>query len=295
MTIHQLEQKKLARESIVMVTAYDFATAEAASSAGVDAILVGDSAATTALGLENTRDVTLDEMLFLTRAVRRGCVGPLLIGDLPFGSYEESNELAVETARRFIGAGCDAVKMEGAGDTVARARAVIGAGIPVMGHVGLTPQELRAGVRPVVRGRSASAAMQLLDDARALEQAGCFAIVVEAIPAAVAARIRPFIHVPTIGIGAGAEVDGQVLVMYDLLGLTTGRMPRFAKAYAQLRRAMIDAVSAFAAEVRAQEFPETSHTYTIDDSELRLLDSRLRDAQADIDDGASADDRPARS
>jgi len=276
-TIRLLEQKKLARDPIVMVTAYDFATASAASSAGVDAILVGDSAATTALGLENTRDVTLDEMLFLTRAVRRGCRGPLLVGDLPFGSYEASSERAIETAHRFIEAGCDAVKMEGAGETIDRARATIRAGVPVMGHLGLTPQELREGVRPLVRARTASAAMQLLNDAQALEQAGCFGLVLEAIPRAVAARIRPFIRIPTIGIGAGAEVDGQVLVMYDLLGLTSGHVPRFVKPYARLRQAMIDAVTEFATDVRARQFPDVSHTYTIEDSELELLESRLRE------------------
>lgn len=262
---------------IVMATGYDFASASALDAAGVDIVLVGDSAAMTVLGLPATRDVTLDEMLMLTRAVRRGLAGAMLVGDLPFGTYEASDAQAVATARLFAEIGCDAVKMEGAGATVSRVRAVIAAGIPVMGHVGLRPQQLIGGQPAHVEARSADDAMTLLRDANALEAAGCFALVVEAVPAPVMAALTSRIQVPTIGIGAGPSTDGQVLVTHDLLGLTAGHVPKFVKRYAELRRDIIDAVARYADDVRARRFPDAAHAYGMRSAEVEALHARLSD------------------
>lgn len=261
-----------------MATAYDYVSASAVCAAGVDIVLVGDSAATVMLGLPATRLVTLDEMLMLTRAVRRGTDGPLLIGDLPFGTYESSDALAVETARRFADAGCDAVKMEGGGSTVDRAAAVIAAGIAVMGHVGLTPQELVPGEAARVKARSADAAIGVLEQARALEAVGCCALVFEAVPALVSERLVPLIKIPIIGIGAGAATDGQVLVTYDLLGLTDGHIPRFVHRYAELKRDMIDAIQRYAQDVRSHRFPGREHIYGFDAAEVEKLDQLLGNA-----------------
>ena len=263
------------REPIVMVTAYDFATAQVAERAAVDLVLVGDSAAMVVLGHETTRLVKIDEMLMLTGAVRRGAPGSLVIGDLPYESYESSNELAVATARRFVDAGCDAVKMEGANATVDRARAVIAAGIPVMGHVGLTPQQTgeREGFR--VHGRTADAALAILGDARALDAVGCFAIVAEAMPAAVARALTPRVRAPVIGIGAGPDTDGQVLVFHDLVGLYDEHVPRYVKRYAELKAAMIDAVARYASEVRSHRFPGPEHQYRMEAGEEERLAERL--------------------
>jgi 3-methyl-2-oxobutanoate hydroxymethyltransferase len=275
--LQDVQRRKRDGQPIVMVTAYDFGSARAMDAAGVDIVLVGDSAATTVLGLEVTRLVTLDEMLMLTRAVRRGLTDPLLVGDMPYGTYEDSNEQAIETARRFTDIGCDAVKLEGAGEMVGRVAAVIAAGIPVMGHVGLAPQALRPGEPGRVEARTADGAMRLLRDARALEAAGCFALIFEAVPAPVSERIVPLLTVPIIGIGAGVAADGQVLVTYDLLGMTDGHMPRFVKRYGELKSAMIEAAKAYVAEVRERQFPDKAHSYGMDAKELELLDKRLLD------------------
>jgi 3-methyl-2-oxobutanoate hydroxymethyltransferase len=260
----------------VMVTAYDYASARAAETSSVDMVLVGDSAATTMLGLASTREVTLDEMLMITRAVRRGLVRPLLIGDMPLGTYEASDALAVDTAQRFVQAGCNAVKMEGAGPIADRVAAVVAAGIPVMGHVGLTPQQLQAGEAARVAGRTADAALRVLDEAIQLQEAGCFALVFEAIPAVVATRLMQLIAIPVIGIGAGGGTDGQVLVAYDLLGLTDGKVPRFVKQYADLKRQMLQAFTDFAEDVRQHRFPANNHMYGgVSDGELAALERRL--------------------
>lgn len=258
-------------EPIVMVTAYDFATAQVAEQAGVDLILVGDSAAMVVLGYDSTRVVSVEEMLMLTSAARRGAPDSLLIGDLPFGTYERSNELALATARRFAEAGCSAVKMEGGGATVDRARAVIAAGIPVMGHVGLTPQQTgdREGFR--VHGRTAVAAREIIADARALDAAGCFAIVAEAMPAPVARAVARNVPAPVIGIGAGPETDGQVLVFHDLVGLYDAHVPRYVKRYAEVKPIMIDAVRRYAVEVRARKFPGPEHVYKMEAGEEEKL------------------------
>lgn len=261
---------------IVMATAYEYVTATAVDAAGVDIALVGDSAATVVLGLPVTRDVSVDEMLMLTRAVRRGLKRAMLLGDLPFGSYEESDAQAVATARRFADVGCDAVKMEGGGAIVSRARAVIDAGIPVVGHLGLGPQQLVAGEAARVQARTAESAIALIRDAEALEAAGCCALVLEAVPAAVSERVAPRLSIPVIGIGAGRAPAGQVLVTYDLLGLTDGHIPRFVKRYAELKQEMVRALASYSDEVRGRRFPEPRHEYGIEPAEVDELDRRLR-------------------
>jgi 3-methyl-2-oxobutanoate hydroxymethyltransferase len=269
-TLPELAEKKRRAEPIVMITAYDYPSAQVAEAAGVDVVLVGDSGAMTVLGYPSTVTVTVEEMLMLARAARRGCATPLLVGDLPFGSYESSDEHAIRTAQRFVKeAGCDAVKLEGGGAAqAARARAIVGAGIPVMGHVGLTPQTAIALGGYRAQGRTAERALDVAREAFALEQAGCFAIVFEAIPAAVATELTGRLGIPVIGIGAGPATDGQVLVLHDLLGIYDGRAPRFAKRYADLRVQMVAAVSDYAAEVRGRRFPAAEHTYSIDPAEL---------------------------
>jgi 3-methyl-2-oxobutanoate hydroxymethyltransferase len=273
MTLPRLLEKKQLGEPIVMVTAYDYPSARAVEEAGVDLVLVGDSAATTVLGHTNTVPVDVDELVMLARAVRRGLRTPLLIGDLPFGSYEISDEQAAATAFRFVKeAGCDVVKLEGGGPTsVARARAIVAAGIPVMGHVGLTPQTSTALGGWKAQGRNATAAVRIAEQALALQDAGCFAIVFEAIPAAVAAEIMPRMEIPVIGIGAGAATDGQVLVFHDLLGIREGLGPKFVKRYASLQDEMKAGVAAYAEDVRARRYPGPEHTYSIPAGELEAF------------------------
>jgi 3-methyl-2-oxobutanoate hydroxymethyltransferase len=275
-TLPELAERKRRGEALVMVTAYDYPSAQVAQAAGVDLVLVGDSGAMTVLGYPSTVPVSVEEMLMLTAAVRRGLTTPLLIADLPFGSYESSDEQAIATAQRFVKeAGAEAVKLEGAGASAQRARAIVEAGIPVMGHVGLTPQTATSLGGYRAQGRTAERALAVAMDALALQQAGCFAIVFEAIPAAVTAEIMPRMHVPVIGIGAGRDTDGQVLVFHDLLGIYDGHAPRFAKRYASLRAEMVAAVSRYAQEVREGSFPDTDHSYSIDPGELRELRLRM--------------------
>jgi 3-methyl-2-oxobutanoate hydroxymethyltransferase len=216
----------------------------------------------------------------LAAAVRRGLSTPFLVGDLPFGSYEVSNEQAVTTAQRFIKeAGCDAVKLERGGSSVERARAIIESGIPVMGHVGLTPQTATALGGYRAQGRTAERAREVFDEALALQEAGCFAIVFEAIPAGVTDLIMGHMEIPVIGIGAGASTDGQVLVFHDLLGIHGGFKPKFVKPYADLRGEMVRAVSAYADDVRARRFPGPEHTYGIAPEELQRLEAQLPQRQ----------------
>jgi 3-methyl-2-oxobutanoate hydroxymethyltransferase len=272
----ELAEMKRRGEPIVMVTAYDAPGGRLADAAGVDVVLVGDSAAMTVLGYDSTVPATMDEMLILTRAVTRGARRPLVVGDMPFGSFQLSDEAALENAIRFVKeAGADAVKVEGAGPTLSRVRALVGAGVPVMGHVGLTPQSatMLGGFR--AQGRTAARARALLDDALELERAGCFAVVLEAVPSPVAARITAALAVPTIGIGAGRDCDGQVLVYHDLLGLYEGRAPRFVKRYADVASEIGRALQEFAAEVRSGAFPEEQHTYSMPDEELQLFERSL--------------------
>jgi 3-methyl-2-oxobutanoate hydroxymethyltransferase len=277
MTLPLLAEKKRLGEPLVMVTAYDYPSARAAESAGVDLVLVGDSAATTVLGYSATTPVALEDMMVLQRAVRRGLSTPLMIGDLPFGSYEVSDEQALTTAVRMVKeAGADAVKLEGGGPApVSRARAIVGAGIPVMGHVGLTPQSSTALGGWKAQGRTASAAARIAAEALALQEAGCFAIVFEAIPAAVTEELMGHMEVPVIGIGAGPATDGQVLVFHDLLGIRDGLGPRFVKRYASLQDDMNAGVAAYAEDVRERRYPGPEHTYSIDPAELAELHELL--------------------
>jgi 3-methyl-2-oxobutanoate hydroxymethyltransferase len=277
-SLSTLAEKKALGEPVVMVTAYDYPSAQVAEEAGVDVVLVGDSGAMTVLGHPSTVPVTLAELLMLSQAVRRGLSTPLMIGDMPFGSYEASNEEAIRNAQRFIKeAGCDAVKIERGGTSVERARALVGAGIPVMGHVGLTPQTATAlgGYRS--QGRTAKRALDVLHDALALQDAGCFALVFEAIPSALTEAIMPRMEIPVIGIGAGGATDGQVLVFHDLLGIYDGHAARFVKRYANVRDEMIKGVTAFADEVRARRYPEPEHGYTMAPDEIARLHELLQE------------------
>jgi 3-methyl-2-oxobutanoate hydroxymethyltransferase len=272
----EVAEMKRRGDRIVMITAYDAPSARIADAAGVDLILVGDSAAMVVLGHDSTVPATMDEMLMLTRAVTRGAQRPLVIADLPFGSYQVSTEQAIETAIRFVKeAQADAVKLEGAGPMLTRVRALVDAGIPVMGHIGLTPQTATMLGGFKAQGRTAEKAVLLYADALALQAAGCFALVLEAVPAPVAARITEALDIPTIGIGAGAACDGQVLVRHDLLGLYEGHAPRFVRQYAELAPAIGAAVELYASEVRSGAFPEERHTYAMTEDELALFEQAL--------------------
>jgi 3-methyl-2-oxobutanoate hydroxymethyltransferase len=276
MTLPRLAEKKRLGEPIVMITAYDYPSAQVAQETGVDIVLVGDSGAMTVLGYPSTVPVSTEEMLMLAGAVRRGLRTPLLVGDLPFGSYEAADEQAIATAQRFIKeAGCDAVKLERGGTSVERARAIVEAGIPVMGHVGLTPQTATALGGYRAQGRTSERALQVARDALALEEAGCFSIVFEAIPAAVSAEVVARLQVPVIGIGAGPATDGQVLVFHDLLGIYDGHAPRFAKRYEEIKAQMVAGVAEYAREVRDRAFPAPEHTYSIADDELKRFQAAL--------------------
>jgi 3-methyl-2-oxobutanoate hydroxymethyltransferase len=279
MTLPRLAEKKRTGEPIVMVTAYDFPSAQVAEAAGVDIVLVGDSAANTVLGYTSTVPVSVDELIMLGAAVRRGLKTPFLVADLPFGSYEASDEQAIATAQRFVKeAGADAVKLEGGGVMVRRAAAIVSAGIPVMGHVGLTPQTSTALGGYRAQGRTAEAALKVARESLALQEAGCFSIVWEAIPSAVAEELMDRMHIPVIGIGAGGATDGQVLVFHDLLGIREGVGARFVKRYGDLLDEMVRGVSAYADDVRAHRYPEADHTYSIDPGELSEFRAQLQAA-----------------
>ena len=268
----RLAEMKAAGEPITMITAYDYPSAQVAEEAGVDIVLVGDSAAMVVLGYPGTEPVSMDEMIMLGKAVRRGLTTPLMVGDMPMGSYEASNELAVSNAQRLVKeTGCRVVKLEAGGTSVERARAIVNSGIPVMGHVGLTPQTATALGGYKAQGKTAQAAIKLSEDALALQAVGCFAIVFEAVPAAVTEAIVEKLEIPTIGIGAGPSTSGQVLVFHDLLGITTGRMAKFVKRYAEIHDAMVSGVSTYVDEVRSRHFPEPDHVYGVEPAELEEL------------------------
>ena len=269
-TLPGLADCKRRGEAIVMATAYDFPSGQIVDAAGADVVLVGDSGAEVVLGYESTVSVSVEEMLMLTAATRRGVQHALLVADLPFGTYEASDEQAILTAQRFVKeSGADAVKLEGGGATpVSRIRAIVAAGIPVMGHVGLTPQSATSLGGRRAQGRTAQRALELAGEALAVEHAGAFAIVFEAIPAAVTEVLMEHLEIPVIGIGAGPATDGQVLVFHDLLGIYDGHAPRFAKRFGELKAQMVAGVAEYAAEVRAGSFPAPEHTYSIGDEEL---------------------------
>jgi 3-methyl-2-oxobutanoate hydroxymethyltransferase len=272
----ELADMKRRGDKVVMITAYDAPAARLADEAGVELILVGDTAAMVMLGHESTLPVTLDEMIFLTRAVTRAARRPLVVGDMPFGTYEVSDEQAVGSAIRMVKeGGADVVKLEGAGRMLSRVRAIADSNIGVMGHIGLTPQSATKLGGFKAQGRSADAAKRLYDDALALQEAGAFAIVLEAVPAKVAATVTEALDVTTIGIGAGAGTDGQVLVWHDMLGMYAGRTPRFVKRYAEIAEEIGEAVAQYAHEVRSGAFPEEQHTYGISEDELALFEKAV--------------------
>lgn len=263
-TILDLQAKKREGVPITMLTAYDYPTALVVDRSGIDVILVGDSLAMVVLGYETTLPVTMEEMLHHCRAVKRGAKRALLVGDMPFLSYQGSVEQAVINAGRFLkGGGMAAAKLEGGREMVPQIRGIVQAGIPVMGHLGLTPQSIHQFGGYKVQGKSAAAAQRLIEDAGILEEAGCFSIVLEAIPAPVAEEITKRVSIPTIGIGAGPGCDGQVLVLHDLLGMFDRFIPKFVKKYADLFAEMTRAVEAYRDEVRARKFPGPEHSYTI--------------------------------
>ena len=275
-TLPRLAEMKAEGEPIVMVTAYDYPSARVAEEAAVDVVLVGDTAAMVVLGYDATTPVGMDEMVTMAAAVRRGVRTPLLIGDMPFGSYERSNEHAIENAQRFVReAGVDAVKLERGGPSVERARAIASSGIPVMGHVGLTPQSASALGGFKAQGKTLESAKGIAHDAHELQAAGCFAIVFEAVPAAVTEALMAHIHVPVIGIGAGLSTDGQVLVFHDLLGMTAGRVPKFVKRYADIHGRMVAGVRAYAEDVRSRHFPDADHVYSVDPEAVAELNAYL--------------------
>jgi 3-methyl-2-oxobutanoate hydroxymethyltransferase len=271
-----LAEMKQSGTPIVMVTAYDYPSARLADAAGIDIVFVGDSAANNVLGYPDTTAISMDEMVMLARAARRGTRRGFFMVDMPLGAFQVSDEEAVRNAVRLVKeAGAEAVKIEGAGPMVARARAIVATGIPVMGHIGLTPQTATSLGGYKAQGRTASKARQLYTDALALQAAGCFAIVLEAVPARIAERITEALRIPTIGIGAGAACSGQVLVWHDLLGINDGHQPRFVKQFAAVGDEMRRGLEAFAAEVRAGTYPAAEHTYKIGTEELALFESEM--------------------
>lgn len=269
-SILDIQKKKTAGEPITMLTAYDYSSALLVDEAGIDIILVGDSLGMVMMGLESTVPVTMEAMLHHCQAVARGAKRAFLVGDMPFLSYQVDIPDAVRNAGRFLKeAGMDSVKLEGGQEMADTVRAIVNAGIPVMGHLGLTPQSVSklGGYR--VQGRTAAAAQNLLQDALALEEAGCYAIVLEAVPAPVAEAVSRRLSVPTIGIGAGLGCDGQVLVYHDMLGLFDRFRPKFVKEYANLRQIILAGLTEFREDVLARRFPGDEHTYSMNDEELQ--------------------------
>ena len=275
--ITELLEMKESGSPIAMITAYDAPSGRLADAAGADMILVGDSAAMTMLGHDSTVPATMEEMLVLTRAVTRGARRPLVVADMPFGSFQVSDELAVINAVRFVkDAGADAVKLEGAGTMLSRVRAIVGAGIPVMGHIGLTPQSATALGGFKAQGRTAEKAAQLVRRrARARGGRAASRSCSKPFPSPVAARITELLSIPTIGIGAGGDVDGQVLVWHDLLGLYDGHAPRFVKQYAHIAGEIQRAVETYVGDVRGRRFPEEVHTYGMPAEELEAFEAEL--------------------
>ncbi len=272
LTVPDVVAMKKDGRRITMMTAYDAAFARLVDRAGIDVLLVGDSAGMVMLGYPNTVPVTMDDMIRMAASVSRGAARPLLVGDMPFGSYQTGPQDALRNAARFLKeAGMDAVKIEGGHETVDTVRALVDNGISVMAHVGLTPQRVAQLGGFKTQARSARAARRLIDDAALLEEAGAFSIVLESIPAPVAAMVTERLAIPTIGIGAGPDCDGQVLVLHDVLGLFGDFKPKFAKRYADIGAAVVEALRAYDADVRAGEFPDAEHSFTMKESELDAL------------------------
>lgn len=280
-TVFDLQSKKEKQKPITMLTAYDYSSAMLVDEAKIDVILVGDSLAMVVLGLESTVPVTMDEMLHHCRAVTRGAKRALLVGDMPFMSYQANVVEAVRNAGRFLKeAGMECVKLEGGREISATVKAIVEAGIPVMGHIGLTPQSVSklGGYR--VQGKTAIDAKRLLDDAIFLEKAGCFSLVLEAVPAPIAKIISQKLHIPTIGIGAGPGCDGQVLVYHDLIGMFDRFKPKFVRQYANVRKDILEAILTFAKDVDEGHFPAAEHTYPIERSQLESFQTVIEDIEA---------------
>lgn len=272
-TVNTIREMKQKGEPITMITAYDVAIARNVNEAEIDMILVGDSLGNVVLGYNSTIPVTMDDMIHHTKAVMRGNNTALVIGDMPFMSYQADIKDAIYNAGRFLKeTGCTAVKLEGGSEVAPLVKRLVEAGIPVCAHIGLTPQSVNQLGGYKVQGKEVAAAQKLVDDAKALEEAGAFACVLECVPAALAAKITKELHtMATIGIGAGNECDGQVLVCNDLLGVSTGFTPKFVKKYANLHDETVNAVKAYIADVKARRFPAEEHTFKIDDSVLEKL------------------------
>lgn len=261
-SILDFSRKKAEGKKITMLTAYDYPMAAVLDSAGIDSVLVGDSLGNVVLGYDSTVPVTMDEMIHHCKAVRRAVKKAFLIGDMPFMSYQISDEEAVRNAGRFVKeAGCEAVKIEGGGEACSRVRAITGAGMPVLGHVGLTPQSAvkLGGYR--VQGRDSSSAKKIVSDAALLEKAGCFAVVLECVPRGLAGRITSRLRIPTIGIGAGDLCDGQVLVTHDMAGYYDRFTPKFVKQYARISDVLLDAARRFKADTESGAFPDSGHSF----------------------------------
>jgi 3-methyl-2-oxobutanoate hydroxymethyltransferase len=272
-TINQIKEMKQKGEKISMLTAYDYVTSKIVDEAGIPLILVGDSLGMVVLGYESTIPVTIEEMLHHTKAVVRGTKKALIVGDMPFMTYHISTEDALKNAARFIQeAGAQAVKLEGGVNVAEKVQRIVECGIPVMGHIGLTPQSINQLGGHKIQGKTPEAAARLLEDARALEKAGAFAIVLETVPAPLAALITQKVSIPTIGIGAGSECDGQVQVINDILGSFTDFVPKHAKQYAKLIGIMSSAVTEYRNEVQSGKFPTEAQSFPMDESVLAELD-----------------------
>lgn len=277
-TIQDIKQAKKEHRKIVMVTAYDYPFGLMADEAGVDIVLVGDSLGMVVMGLDGTVEVTMEHMIHHTRAVTRGCKTALIIGDMPFMSYNTSVRDAIINAGRLMKeGGCDVVKLEGGVDFAPTIEAIVKAGIPVQGHIGLTPQTASALGGFKMQGKDAQAAKRIVDDAKALEDAGVFSMILEAVPAPLGEIVAEAVSVPVIGIGAGSQVDGQVLVTHDMIGLFDKFTPKFVKQYTKIRPTIIDAMKAYKEDVINQAFPAQEHSFTMPDKALEELKKKLRE------------------
>ncbi|WP_370745039.1 3-methyl-2-oxobutanoate hydroxymethyltransferase [Alistipes communis] len=261
-TTLRLKEMKDRGEKIAMLTSYDYSMAKIVDAAGVDVILVGDSAANVMAGYETTVPITLDAMIYHARSVVRAVERALVVVDLPFGTYQGNSKMALDSAIRIMKeTEADAVKLEGGEEILESVERILTAGIPIMGHLGLTPQSIHKFGTYTVRAREEAEAEKLVRDARLLEESGCFAVVLEKIPAVLAERVSKVLSIPTIGIGAGGGTDGQVLVIHDMLGINKGFSPRFLRRYADLHTVMIDAVGRYVADVKSQDFPNEQEQY----------------------------------
>jgi len=276
-TITDLQEKKRAGKKITMLTAYDYPMARLVDEAGIDTILVGDSLGMVVLGLDSTVPVTMDEMIHHAKAVRRGTKYAFMIGDMPFGSYQISKEEAIRNAMRFMKeAGCEAVKLEGGYEAVEVTEAIVNAGVPVLGHIGLTPQTMSKLGGFKVQGKNAETAKRLLDEAVMLEKVGCFAIVLECMPDLVAKMITEKLTIPTISCGGGKYCDGQVLVTNDMVGLFDRFTPKFVKKYVNLSHSIVEGFKKYKEEVEGGIFPDEAHSFTIKEEELKKLKAKHR-------------------